>query len=147
MALYEFVVLSRQDLSSQQVDEMMTAYMAVIEEQSGTVSKNEYWGLKSLSYKIRKNRKAHYNLFNIDCPPPALEEVQRRMRIDENILRFMAIRVEEHESGLSIMMQKRDRDDRRRRDDRGPSDRGPSDRGPSDRGPSERSNTAEQGAA
>ncbi len=118
MHLYEHIVMSRQDASAQQVEDSVAAYSSVIEENGGSVSKVEYWGLKTLAYKIQKNRKAHYSLLNISAPPAAVAEMERQMRFDENILRFMTIRVDEHEEGPSIMMQKRDRDDRRRRDDR-----------------------------
>ena len=79
----------------------------------GKVTKNEYWGLKSLSYRIKKNRKAHYSLLNIDAPAPAVAEMERQMRINEDILRFMTVRVDELEEGPSAMLQKRDRDDDR----------------------------------
>lgn len=118
MHFYEHIVMSRQDASAQQVEDLVAAYSSVIEENGGSVSKVEYWGLKTLAYKIQKNRKAHYSLLNISAPPAAVAEMERQMRFDENILRFMTIRVDEHEEGPSIMMQKRDRDDRRRRDDR-----------------------------
>lgn len=130
MALYEHVFLARQDISGQQVDQLVDTFKNVIEENGGTIGKTEYWGLKSLTYRINKNRKAHYTLMNIDAPAAAIAEMERQMRIDENILRYLTLRVEEHEEEPSAMMQKRDRDDRRRgpRDDRG--DRG--DRGPRD---------------
>lgn len=128
MHLYEQVLMSRQDVSSQQVEELIATYKGVLEENGGTFEKVEYWGLKSLAYKIKKNRKAHYSFINISAPPAALAEMERRMRIDDNILRFLTIRVEEHDEELSVMMQKRDRDDRRRRDDRpGGGDRPPRD--------------------
>lgn len=113
MALYEHILMARQDVSAQQVEEMVANYTAVLGEGGGSVTKNEYWGLKTLQYKIKKNRKAHYSLLNIDADAAAVAEMERRMRIDENVLRFMTVRVEEHEEGLSVMMQKRDRDDRR----------------------------------
>jgi small subunit ribosomal protein S6 len=96
----------------------------VLSQGGGKVTKTEYWGLKTLSYRIRKNRKAHYSLLNIDAPHTAVAEMERQMRINEDILRFMTIRVDELEEGPSAMMQKRDRDDRDgdRRDGRG--DRG-----------------------
>jgi small subunit ribosomal protein S6 len=113
MPLYEHIYLARQDVSPQQVEEMTTALTAVITEGGGKVSKNEYWGLKSLSYRIKKNRKAHYSLLNIEAPAPAVAEMERQMRINEDILRFMTVRVDELEEGPSAMMQKRDRDDDR----------------------------------
>ena len=127
MPLYEHVVLVRQDVSPQQVEELNGQLAELLGQGGGKVTKTEYWGLKSLSYRIRKNRKAHYTLINIDAPPAAVAEMERLERLNEDVLRFMTVRVEELEDGPSAMMQRRDRDDR---DDRGPRDRG--DRG--DRG-------------
>ncbi len=112
MALYEHIFLARQDVSAQQVEEMTNALTEVLAAGGGKVTKNEYWGLKSLSYRIKKNRKAHYSLLNIDAPSAAVAEMERQMRINEDILRFMTVRVDELEEGPSAMMQKRDRDDR-----------------------------------
>ena len=112
MALYEHIFLARQDVSQQQVEELTTQLTEVLSQGGGKVTKNEYWGLKSLSYRIRKNRKAHYTLMNIEAPAPAVAEMERQMRINEDILRFMTVRVDELEEGPSAMMQKRDRDDR-----------------------------------
>jgi small subunit ribosomal protein S6 len=112
MALYEHIFLARQDVSAQQVEELTTALTEVLTQGGGKVTKNEYWGVKTLSYRIRKNRKAHYSLLNIDAPHTAVAEMERQMRINEDILRFMTIRVDELEEGPSAMMQKRDRDDR-----------------------------------
>jgi len=124
MALYEHIFLARQDVSAQQVEELTTALTEVLQNGGGTVTKNEYWGLKSLSYRIRKNRKAHYTLLNIDASHEAIAEMERQMGINEDILRFMTVRVEEHEEGPSAMMQKRDeRSDRGDRPDRGGGDR------------------------
>ncbi|MEP3233145.1 MAG: 30S ribosomal protein S6 [Hyphomicrobiales bacterium] len=112
MALYEHIFLARQDVSAQQVDQMIEQFKSLLEENGGSVAKTENWGLKSLSYRIRKNRKAHYALMNIDAPSAAVQEMERQMRINEDILRFQTVRVEEHEEGPSVMLQKRDRDDR-----------------------------------
>ena len=112
MALYEHIFLARQDVSPTQVEELTTAFTDLITQGGGKVTKNEYWGLKSLSYRIKKNRKAHYTLLNIDAPHTAVAEMERQMGINEDILRFMTIRVDELEEGPSAMMQKRDRDDR-----------------------------------
>src|SRR5690606_14520963 len=112
MALYEHIFLARQDVSQQQVEELTAALTEVLSQGGGKVTKNEYWGLKSLSYRIRKNRKAHYTLLNIDAPAAAVAEMERQMRINEDILRFLTVRVDELEEGPSAMMQKRDRDDR-----------------------------------
>jgi small subunit ribosomal protein S6 len=122
MPLYEHVYLARQDLSTQQVEELTTTLSGVITAQGGKVTKNEYWGLKSLSYRIAKNRKAHLTLLNIDAPSAALNEIERQERLSEDVLRYLTIRVEEHEEGPSAMMRKSDRDDRGERGDRG--DRG-----------------------
>ena len=119
MALYEHVFLARQDVTAQQVEELTARFKGVIEANGGTVSKNEYWGVKTLTYRIRKNRKAHFSLLNIDAPAPAVAEMERQMRLDEDILRFLTIRVEELEEGQSVMLQKRDRDDRGERGERG----------------------------
>src|ERR1700710_2162188 len=123
MALYEHIFLARQDVSAQQVEELTNTLTEVLSTNGGKVTKNEYWGVKTLSYRIRKNRKAHYSLLNIDAPHAAVAEMERQMRISEDILRFLTIRVDELEEGPSAMMQKRDRDDDRGgRPDRG--DRG-----------------------
>lgn len=125
MALYEHIFMTRQDVSASQVEELTTTLTELLGTNGGKVTKNEYWGLKSLSYRINKNRKAHYSLLNIDAPHEAVAEMERQMRINEDILRFMTIRVDELEEGPSVMMQKRDdRSDRGGRfGDRGP--RGP----------------------
>lgn len=117
MPLYEHVYLARQDVSAQQVEELTAQYKGIIEQAGGTVAKTEYWGVKTLSYRMKKNRKAHFTLLNISAPPAAIAEVERQMRLSEDVLRFMTIRVEEHEEGPSAMMRKVDRD--RDRDDRG----------------------------
>ena len=126
MPLYEHVYLARQDLSAQQVEELTTRLSGVITEAGGKISKTEYWGMKSLNYRIRKNRKAHMTLLNVDAPPAALSEVERQERLSEDVLRYLTIRVEAHEDGPSAMMRKSDRDDRDRGDrgDRGRDDRG-----------------------
>jgi small subunit ribosomal protein S6 len=128
MPLYEHVFLARQDLGPQQVEESTNQYKAVIEGLGGKVAKTEYWGIKSLSYRIRKNRKAHMTLLNIDAPAPAIAEMERQMRLSEDVIRYLTVRVDELEEGPSAMMRKVDRD--RERDDRG--DRGG--RGFGDRG-------------
>ena len=120
MALYEHVFLARQDVSAQQVDGLVETYKGVLESNGGKVGRVENWGLKSLTYRIKKNRKAHYVLMDIDAPAAAVQEMERQMRISEDVLRYMTVSVEAHEEGPSAMMQKRDRDDRPRRDDRGP---------------------------
>jgi small subunit ribosomal protein S6 len=116
MALYEHVFLARQDVSGQRVDELVEQYRGVIESGGGSVSKSEYWGLKSLAFRINKNRKAHYTLMNINAPHTAVAEMERQMGINEDVLRFLTVRVEELEEEPSVQMQKKERDERRRRD-------------------------------
>ena len=129
MPLYEHVFLARQDVSTQAVDGLIAQYKTIVEGLGGQVTKIENWGLKSLAYRIKKNRKAHYALMNIDAPAAAIAEIERQQRLSEDVLRTLTIRVDELEEGPSVMLQKRDRDERR--DDRRGGDRG--DRG--DRGP------------
>ena len=129
MPLYEHVFLARQDLAQAQVDALAENATKVIADNGGKVVKTETWGLRGLAYRIAKNRKAHYVMLDIDAPAPALAELERQTGINEDIIRFMTIRVDEHEKGPSAMMRKSDRGDRGERGDRG--DRG--DRGP--RGP------------
>jgi len=121
MPLYEHVYLARQDASAQQVEELTTQLKGVVEGLGGTIAKTEYWGVKTLSYRLRKNRKAHFTLMNIDAPPPAINEIERLERLNEEVLRYLTIRVEEHEAGPSAMMRRaeRDRDREERRGDRG----------------------------
>lgn len=120
MAFYEHIFLARQDVSAAQVEELTNTYTELLGNNGGKVTKSEYWGVKSLSYRINKNRKAHYTLLNIDAPHAAVSEMERQMRINEDILRYMTIRVDALEEGPSVMMQKRDE-----RSDRGDRGRGP----------------------
>lgn len=122
MALYEHIFLARQDVTAQQVEGFTEAFKTIITTAGGTVGKVEYWGVKSLTYRIKKNRKAHFTLMNLDAPAAAIAEMERQMGINEDILRFMTIRVEELEDGPSAMMRKREDSDR---DDRGGDRRGP----------------------
>jgi len=108
MPLYEHVFLARQEVSPQQVEAMIEEFSQVIKEGGGTVGKTEYWGLKTLAYKIKKNRKAHYALMNIDAPAHVVAEMERRMRISSDVLRFLTVRVDEHETEPSIQMRKGD---------------------------------------
>jgi small subunit ribosomal protein S6 len=119
MALYEHVYLARQDVSGQQVEALTEQFKGVIEQNGGKVTKVEPWGLKSLTYRIRKNRKAHFTLLNIDAPAAAVAEMERQQRINEDVIRILTVRVDALEEGPSAMMQKRDRDDRGDRGDRG----------------------------
>ena len=122
MPLYEHVFLARQDASTQQVEELTTQMTGIVEQLGGKVVKMENWGVRSLTYRMNKNRKAHFVLLNIDAPSAAITEIERQERISEDVIRYLTIRVEEHEEGPSAMMRKADRD--RDRDDRGGGFRG-----------------------
>jgi small subunit ribosomal protein S6 len=113
MPLYEHVFLARQDISQTQVEALTKEYSEIIAEGGGRVGKTEYWGLKSLAFKIKKNRKAHYALMNIDAPPVAVAEMERRMGLSPDVIRFLTVRVERHETEPSVQMRKSDRDERR----------------------------------
>ncbi|MBK8175011.1 MAG: 30S ribosomal protein S6 [Rhodospirillales bacterium] len=119
MPYYECVFIARQDISAPQVEALTDNFAKIVEEGSGTVAKREYWGLRGLSFRIRKNRKGHYMLLNLDAPPAAVLEMERQMRLNEDIIRHLTIRVEELQEGPSaIMLSRSTRDDRPRRDDR-----------------------------
>jgi len=118
MPLYEHVFLTRQDASAQQVEDLTTQYTGIVEQFGGKVAKVEQWGVKSLSYRLQKNRKAHFTLMNLDTPPAAIAEIERQQRLSEEVLRYITIRVEELEEGPSAMMRKVDRD-RERDESRG----------------------------
>lgn len=118
MALYEHVYLARQDVTAQQVETLTEQLKGVIEAGGGKIAKVEYWGVKSLAYRIKKNRKAHFTLMNIDAPSAAVAEMERQMSINEDVLRVLTIRVEEHEEGQSAMLRKREDGDRDERGDR-----------------------------
>ena len=127
MPLYEHVFLARQDASTQQVEELTTQMTGIAEQLGGKVVKTENWGVRSLTYRMNKNRKAHFVLLNIDGPSTAVAEIERQERISEDVIRYLTVRVEEHEEGPSAMMRKADRD--RDRDDRGGGFRGDRDGG------------------
>jgi small subunit ribosomal protein S6 len=116
MPLYEHVFLARQDLSQAQVDALAANATEIVAAGQGKVTKTESWGLKSLAYKIARNRKAHFVLLNIDAPTGVVAELERQTSINEDVIRFMTIRVEEHEDGPSVMLRKTDRERPRRRD-------------------------------
>ena len=130
MAFYESVFIARQDASSAQVEGLQDTFAALIEEKGGKVTKREYWGLRNIAYRMKKNRKGHYVLFNIDATSDAMNEFDRQMRLNEDILRHLVIRVDELDEEQSVMMQKGreerprrggdrfDRGDRPKRDDR-----------------------------
>ena len=124
MPLYEHVFLARQDLAQAQVDALAENATKIVEDNGGKVVKTETWGLRSLAYRIAKNRKAHYVMLDLDAPAPAVAELERQSNINEDIIRFLTIRVDEHEKGPSAMMRRGERD-------RGPRDRGDRDDRPS----------------
>ncbi len=120
MALYEHIYLARQDISPQQAEALTGQFKTIITSLGGTVGKVEYWGVKSLAYRIKKNRKAHFTLMNIDAPPAAIAEMERQQSINEDVLRILTLRVEELEEGPSAQLRKRDDDgERGERGDRG----------------------------
>ncbi len=119
MALYEHVFLARQDVTAQQVDALTEQLKTVIQSGGGSVQKVEYWGIKSLAYRVKKNRRAHFTLMNIDAPAAAVAEMERQMRINEDVIRLLTVRVEAHEDGPSAMLRKRDDSDRDDRGERG----------------------------
>jgi small subunit ribosomal protein S6 len=110
MQLYEHVFVARQDISPAQVEALSDELQTIVREHGGEIKKTEYWGLRNLQYKIKKNRKGHYSLLNIDSPADAVVELERQLRIKEDILRFMTIRVQEHDEEPSPVMSRRDRD-------------------------------------
>ena len=108
MALYEHIYLARQDISPQQAEALTGQFKNIITSLGGTVGKVEYWGVKSLAYRIKKNRKAHFTLMNIDAPPAAITEMERQESLNEDVLRILTLRVEELEEGPSAQLRKRD---------------------------------------
>ena len=112
MALYEHIFLARQDLSQAQVDALAATATEIVEANDGKVTKTETWGLKNLAYKIDRNRKAHFVLLNIEAPGAVVAELERQNRISEDVIRYLTVRVDEHETGPSVMMRKSDRGDR-----------------------------------
>ena len=134
MALYEHVFLARQDLAQAQVDALAEAATKVVTDHGGTVVKTETWGLRSLAYRIAKNRKAHYVMLEIDAPGDTVAELERQAGINEDVIRYMTVRVDEHEQGPTVMMRKQERDRERRGDREGGRDGGPRGDRP-DRGP------------
>ena len=120
MALYEHVFIARQDISNAQAEALIEHFGAVLKDNGGNVVGTEYWGLKTLAYKINKNRKGHYSFLRSDAPPTAVLEMERLMRIHEDVMRVMTVKVDEHEEGPSAVVQSKNQ-----RDDRGDRDRGP----------------------
>jgi small subunit ribosomal protein S6 len=123
MPLYEHVFLARQDLAQPQVDALAETATKIIVDNGGKVVKTETWGLRSLAYRIQKNRKAHYVMLEIDAPPPLVAELERQTQINEDIIRYMTVRVDAHEEGPSAMMRRSERDRRGPRGDRDDGDR------------------------
>ncbi len=119
MPLYEHVFLARQDLSQSQVDALAQTATEIVESNQGKVTKTETWGLRSLAYRIQKNRKAHFVLLNLDAPAGVVAELERQTSINEDVIRYMTVRVDELETGPSVMMRKQDRERRPRRDREG----------------------------
>ena len=129
MPLYESVFITRQDISASQAEGLADQFTKIVEDAGGKIAKREYWGLRGLAYKIKKNRKGHYTLFNIDAPSAAVAEMERNMSLNEDVIRYLTVKVDELEEGPSVMMQARDRRDGGRggrrfdRDDRRPGHR------------------------
>ena len=116
MALYEHVFLARQDLSQAQVDALAAAATEIVEAGQGKVTKTETWGLKNLAYKIKRNRKAHFVMLNIEAPAGVVAELERQTAINEDVIRWLTVRVDEHEAGPSVQMRKQDRERTKRRE-------------------------------
>lgn len=119
MAFYEHVLIARQDISPQQAEQLNEDLKTLLESQGGHIAKIEYWGLRNLTYRVKKNRKGHYSLLAIDAPAPAVKEMERQLSLNEDVLRFMTIRVEELDLELSPILARRDREREPRRDDFG----------------------------
>ena len=119
MPLYEHVMIARQDLSNTQAEALIEHFGAVLADNGGTLVDNEYWGVKTMAYKINKNRKGHYAFLRTDAPASAVQEMERLMRLHDDVMRVLTIKVDAHEEGPSAQMQKRDDRDRGDRGDRG----------------------------
>lgn len=115
MSLYEHVFICRQDISQQQVEGLTENLTAILSEQGGSVEKTEYWGLRSLAYRVKKNRKGHYSLLNITADHSAISEMERQMSLNDDILRFMTIRVDEHDTEPSAPLSSKNKDERKTR--------------------------------
>ena len=117
MALYEHIFVARQDVSSQQVEDLQTMITQIITENGGKITKTEYWGIKSLAYRVKKNRKGHYSLLNIDAPHEAVAEMERRISLSDDIIRHLTLRVDAHEDGDSVQLRSKNRDEQRNASD------------------------------
>ena len=135
MALYEHTFIARQDLSSAQAEALIEHFSTVLADNGGAVKEHEYWGVKTMSYKVNKNRKGHYAFLRTDAPAAAVQEMERLMRLHDDVMRVLTVKVDKHEEGPSVQMQKRDERDSRDGRDRDRGDRPPRDR--DDRGPRE----------
>ena len=124
MALYEHMLIARQDISAQAVDALATHLKTIIENEGGKVEKQEYWGLRTLAYRIKKNRKGHYVLLNLNAPAKAIAELERQLKINEDVLRFISVRVEAFEQSNSSRKREGSRDERRPRDENAPESTG-----------------------
>jgi len=117
MPLYETVFIARQDIPAQEAEALVDRFSGIVTESGGSVARREYWGLRTLAYRIKKNRKGHYAMLHIDAPPDAVQEMERNMRLDEDVLRYLTIRTESLDENPSIIMQGRTaREERSRRD-------------------------------
>ena len=116
MPFYENVFIARQDISAAQVEALADAFTTLVTEQGGQVAKREYWGLRNIAYRIKKNRKGHYVMLNLDAPPKAVNELERNMRINEDVIRYLTVRVDSLEEGPSAVMQSRGRGEERDRE-------------------------------
>lgn len=113
MAFYEHILISRPDISPAQVDTLVESIETIIKDGGGSITKTEYWGLRNLAYRIKKNRKAHYSLLNIDAPSAAMQEVERNLRINEEVLRFMTTRVEVLDNEPSVVLARREKEEKK----------------------------------
>ncbi|MBI1216131.1 MAG: 30S ribosomal protein S6 [Alphaproteobacteria bacterium] len=112
MALYETVFIARQDVSAKQVEDLANAFAKIVNDNGGDVKNTESWGLRNLAYKIKKNRKGHYTLFHMDAPPAAVVEMERNMKLNEDVLRYMTVRIDALPEGPSPILKQSDDDDR-----------------------------------
>jgi small subunit ribosomal protein S6 len=129
MPLYEHVLIARQDLSNAQAEGLIEHFSTVLADNGGTVKESEYWGVRTLAYKINKNRKGHYAFLRTDAPSAAVQEMERLARLHDDVMRVLTVRVDEHKEGLSVQMQRRDDRDRGDRGDRRDGERRDGDRG------------------
>jgi small subunit ribosomal protein S6 len=115
MPLYEHVFISRQDLSNTQAEGLVDHFSSILSDNGGSVVESEYWGVKTMAYKINKNRKGHYAFLRTNAPAEAVQEMERLMRLHDDVMRVLTIKMDEHQEGPSVQMQKRDERDRDRR--------------------------------